>query len=126
MSLTEGKYAGEFLLSEVPDGKISRDTVTVTVPATTTLDPGQVLGKITSTGKYVPVNNDATPASDGSQVAAGILYAALVNDGVSPVDMDGVVIDRDAEVRADDLEWGASDPVDGEAELFAIGIKLRS
>lgn len=124
MALTEGKYAGEFLLAEAP-GKISRDTVIVTVAASTTLSPGQVLGKITATGKYVPVKNDATPAVDGSQVAAGILYGELVNEGLTPADFDGVIVNWTAEVRKDDLIWGGSDAVAGLAELAAKGIKAR-
>ena len=124
MAITERKYAGEFILSESP-GKISRDTVVVTVGATTTLQAGQVLGKITATGKYVPVANGATPASDGSQVAAAILYEQQVNATGSPVDVDAVVVNWSAEVRKDGLVWGSSDETDGLAELAANGVKGR-
>jgi hypothetical protein len=123
MSLTEGKNTGEFLLAEA-DGTISRDTVDVTVAAATTLAPGTVLGQLSGSGKYVPYDD---AASDGSETAAGILYGELVNAGNAPADLEGVIIDFCAEVRAADLVWG--DGVDDEAglaHLAALGIKARS
>jgi hypothetical protein len=125
MALTEDKRPGAFILAEAPN-TISRDTVTVTVAATTTLSPGQVLGKITATGKFVPYDNGATPASDGSQNAAGILYGELVNADSSPADMDGVIVNWTAEVRKADLVWGTGMDEDaGLADLAALGIKGR-
>jgi hypothetical protein len=123
MALTEGKNTGEFILAEAP-GTISRDTVTVTVPAATTLAPGTVLGQISSSGKYVPYDN---AESDGRETAAGILYGELVNAGGAPADKEGVIVDFCAEVRSADLEW--EDGVDedaGLAHLAALGIKARS
>ena len=124
-ALSEAKHTGQFIQAESP-GTISRDTVVVTVAAETTLVVGQVLGKITATGKHVPVDNDVTPAADGSEAAAGILYAELENATVAPVDMTGVVVNWGAEVRAADLEWGASDEAAGLVELAALGVKARS
>ncbi len=100
-SFTEGRYRAEFILAEAP-GTISRETVTVTVAAATTLAPGMVLGKITATGKYVPYNNAAV---DGSEVAAGVLHGELKNAGGAPADFKGVIVTRIAEVRKADLNW---------------------
>jgi hypothetical protein len=126
MSLTEGKHTGEFILSEA-NGTRSRDNVTVTVPANTTLEPGHVLAKLSATGKYVEYDNSG---SDGSETAAGVLYGELVNDTGAPVDMDGVVVNQDAEVRDDDLVWKTglvgADETAGKADLLALGIKARS
>ncbi len=119
---TEGKAPSEFLVSEAP-GTISRDTVTVTVPANTTIATGAVLGAISATGKHVPYDDSNM---DGSEDAAAVLYAALVNDTNAPVDMDGVVINFSAEVRIDDLVF--DDGVDEDkalADLAARGIKGR-
>jgi hypothetical protein len=124
--LNEGKYAAEFLLSELP-GKISRDTVTVTVPANTTLDPGWVLGKISASGKYTEYDPGF---SDGRETASAVLYAALVNDTGGAVDMDGVVVNFGAEVRTGDLGWksgvDANEQAAGIVDLTAVGIKART
>lgn len=123
MALTEGQYQGEFVQAE-SNGKISRDTVTVTVAAETDLSPGQVLGKITSGGKYVPVDSTA---SDGSETAAAILFNPLENAALAPADFtDAVVINWGAEVRGGDLVWGASNVATGTAQLAANGIKIRT
>lgn len=118
----EGKYSGEFLLAEMP-GTISRDKVTVLVPADTTLNPGTVLGQVSATGKYVPFDD---AASDGRETAAGILNEKLVNEGVA-ADATATIINWGAEVRADDLEWEVGVDEDaGLADLAALGIKARS
>lgn len=123
--LTEGMHTGEFLLSEAP-GTRSRDNVTVTVPGSTTLAAGYVLARLTATGKYVPYDN---AGSDGSESAYGVLWAELVNDDGSPVDMDGVVINTDAEIVSDALTWhadnDAADQAAGLADLLSRGIKAR-
>jgi hypothetical protein len=122
MSLTEGKNTGEFILAEAP-GTISRDNVTVDVPAATTLAPGTVLGQLSGTGHYAPYDDSA---SDGSETAAGVLYAELVNATNAPVAMAGVVIDFCAEVRSADLVWGdGADDDAGLTHLAAVGIKAR-
>lgn len=126
VEVTEGRHTGDFILSEA-NALRSRDEVTVTVPADTTYGPGLVLGKLTATGFYVPYDNGG---SDGEQVAAGILYGALVNpDAVYPADMKGVIIARDAELRRDDLQWDADQDdaakTAAEADLLAQGVVFR-
>lgn len=70
MIKTEGFHAGEFLLSEGA-GSISREQVTLAA-TDVALPAGQVLGIVTASGEYAPYDNAAT---DGSEVAAAILYA---------------------------------------------------
>lgn len=122
---TEGQYTAEFLESE-SEGTQSRDQVTVTVAAATTLAPGTVLGIITATGAYAIHDPDAT---DGTEAAAGILYAELINAELTAADFDGVVINWGAEVAKADLQWiaGASvgDKTAAYADLRAKGIKAR-
>ena len=61
--LTEGRYAGEFVVSE-GNGKISRETITVL--SGQTLQAGRVLGKVTASGKYKALDPAAV---DGSEAA---------------------------------------------------------
>lgn len=122
---TEGQHTGEFLVSEA-QGTRSRDKVTVTVAANATWEAGLVLGKITATGKYVEYDNGN---GDGTEVAAAVLYDTLVNDTGSGVDVEATIINKDAEVREDDLQWeagqSAGDITAGLADLLALGIKAR-
>jgi hypothetical protein len=69
---TEGLRAGEFLLSDV-DRNMSIDGITVAITAAA-LPAGQVLGIVTASGEYAPYDNTHT---DGTEVAAAILYAPL-------------------------------------------------
>ena len=123
---TEEQYTGEFILTESP-GELSRDNVTVTVPASTKLQPGFVLGKITADGNYAPYDNDNT---DGTEAAAGVLYGELDNSASeSAADFEAVIINAVAEVRKADLQWG-SGVLDAEktaayADLAALFVKAR-
>lgn len=96
--LQEGQYAGEFIVSE-GNGTISRESITVL--SGETLEVGAVLGKETASGKYKTLDPVAT---DGSQVAAGILFDAV---DASAGDAEGVAILRMAEVHATELAWPA-------------------
>lgn len=122
-SLTEGRYAGEFLISEGP-GTISREAANVDVPASTTLEPGHVLGVVTATGHYAPYD-DAN--SDGTETAAAILCGPrLVNDAAIMATQAAAVIARLAEVRADDLQWDTGvDEAGGTTDLAALLIIAR-
>lgn len=111
---TEARRTGEFILSEA-NGTRSREEVTIAAAAGA-LEVGTLVGKVTATGKYVAYSN---AASDGSEVAAGILYAAVPD---LTVDQKGVIIARDAEVAAARLT--GSDTA-GLADLKAIGIIAR-
>lgn len=68
---TESNHTAEFLLSE-GSGQISREAITVAAGAF--LPSGQVLGVVTATGEYAAYSN---AASNGTEVAASVLYAPL-------------------------------------------------
>ncbi|MBK6587948.1 MAG: head decoration protein [Acidobacteria bacterium] len=114
MAKTEARRTGDFILSEA-SGTRSRDEVTIAAAAAA-LEVGTVMGKITASGKYVAYDNGA---SDGSEVAAGVLYAAVAD---SAADQKGVIIARDAEVNASRLT--GSDTA-GVADLKALGVIAR-
>ena len=121
-TLTEGKHAGGFLVWEVLRD-YTRETITIASGAGK-LEPGTVLGKITTGGKYIVL----TPgASNGSQNAAGILWG-----GVDATDADapGVVILRGpAIINRHEIIWpeGATEAQIAAAttSLAALGIILR-
>lgn len=114
MNITEGKYTAEFLLSE-GDGFISREQIVIAAAAGA-MAPGTVLGKITASGKYTAYNNGA---SDGTEVAAGVLYAGVAD---LAVDQPAVLIARLAEVKDNELT-GIDAP--GRTDLKALQIICR-
>lgn len=119
-TITEGIHSAESLVSEA-SGERSREVVTFLTGNTT--KACEVLGKVTASSKYVPFDQDA---SDGSEAAAGIAFAAV---DASSADADGVAFVRDCEHNADIVIW-PSDATAGEiatatAELAALGIILR-
>lgn len=104
----------EFVRSEA-SGQRSRENIVVT-QAGTALKSGTVLGKITASGKYVPYSN---AASNGSEVAAGVLYSPLT---AATGDMKAVGFVRDCEVIRATLVGLDSF---GEADLKALGVIVR-
>lgn len=114
MAFTEGKHTAEFLMSE-GEGSISREQVTLAAAAGA-LAAGTVLGKITASGKYVAYSNSAT---DGTEVAAGVLYAAAPD---LATDQPATAIVRYAEVASTALTGNDSA---GTADLKALGIIVR-
>jgi hypothetical protein len=120
--LTEGKHAGGFLVWEVLRD-YSRDTVTIASGAGK-LEPGTVLGKVTTGGKYTTL---APTATNGSQNAAGILWDAA---DASIADAPGVVLLRGpAIVNRHEIIWpdGANEAqiTAATTALATIGIILR-
>ena len=118
---TEGTYTAEFLISESEQPNYSREVVTIA--SGQNLGPGTVLGKITAGGSYTQFDQDAT---DGSQHAAGILYAPVdASGGAAPA----VIIARDAIVNGELLVWpadiDAGEKTAAIAELIALGILVR-
>ncbi|WP_085683156.1 MULTISPECIES: head decoration protein [unclassified Pseudomonas] len=88
-SKLEPMHAGEFLLSEGA-GNISREAINVAAgPA---LEPGQILGLVTSSSEFAPYN---PTAEDGTENAMAILYGPL---GESDVVRRGRAVVRLAEV----------------------------
>ena len=120
--LTETNHAGGFLVWEVLRD-YTRETVTIASGAGK-LEPGTVLGKITTGGKF----NKLTPAAtNGSQNAAGILWAGV---DASAADSPGVVVLRGpALVNRHEIIWpeGASEAqiTAATTALGALGIILR-
>jgi len=121
-TLTEGRHAGGFLVWEVLRD-YTRETVTLASGAGK-LEPGTVLGRITTGGKYTVL----TPgASNGSQTAAGILWdKADATDADAP----GVVLLRGpAIVNRHEIGWpdGATEVqiTAATTALAALGILIR-
>jgi hypothetical protein len=121
-TLTEGKHTGGFLVWEVLRD-YTRETVTIASGAGK-LEPGTVLGKITTGGKYTGL---APAATNGSQNAASILWADV---DASAADAPGVVILRGPTlVNKHELIWpeGATEAqiTAATTALAALGIVLR-
>lgn len=118
-TFTEGRHTAEFLISEA-NGHRSRSTGTVVAGSAPGLQPGTVLGKVTSSGNYVIL---APGASDGSQTAAAILFESAVGTVVR------TLIDTDAEVKGSALIWpsgsNAGQKTTALGQLAALGIKVR-
>ena len=123
VDLTEGRHPGEYIKSE-GNWSISRDNVVIASGAGV-LIPGQVLGKITSSGKFVAHTEAAT---DGSQNPAGINYA-YVDATVS--DIPAAITARETEVYGLRLTWDPAvsgtpaNLVAAIAALQALGIIVR-
>jgi hypothetical protein len=118
--LTEGRHSLEFLYSEA-SGNRSRDNITVVTGQN--LTAGTVVGVVTASGKYAVYDN---AASDGTETAAGILG---YDTDATAADIEAMIISRDAEVNADELNWdGQAQPaIDaGVADLAAAGIIVRA
>lgn len=113
-TFTEALRSGEFIIAEA-NGSLSREEVTIAAAATA-LVAGTVMGKITASGKYVAYANGA---SDGTEVAAGILYAAVAD---SAADQKGVLIVRHAEVEESQL---TGIDANGKVDLAANQIIFR-
>ena len=64
------------------------DIETVTVPASSTIKRGTVMGKITASGKYV---TSLLASADGSQVASSVLAEDVTNSTGSAVDIKAVI-----------------------------------
>lgn len=104
----------EFLLSEAA-GQRSRENITVTQTGAA-IKSGTVLGKVTASKKFIPYLNTAT---DGSEVAAGVLYNALP---AATGDVNAVGMVRDCEViRAALVGLDTT----GEADLKLAGVIVR-
>lgn len=121
-TLTEGRHAAEFVLSEANGGR-SRESVTVGAGAD--LKAGTVVGIETASGEYL-----ASPAtgSTGEETAVAVL---LYDANAASAAVDNVaVIARDAEVNGNILAYDASVDTAPEiaakaTQLAAVGIIVR-
>lgn len=105
--LTEGRHAGEFLISEDPAG-LSRDVVTV--KSGQSLKAGEVF-EFDNANKAVAFNND----SDSG--AKGVMFDAV---DASAGDVEGVAVVRLAQVKADALIVNGDDSDSTATKTFAI------
>lgn len=96
----EGSYAGEFVLSEAEHGR-SRDNITI-ASGSGVIQPGDVLGKITASGKYKKSTDTGT---DGGQTAVAV---ALYGTDATSADKKIAAITRAAQVKAVELTYDAS------------------
>lgn len=119
-ALVSGVRPLDFLLSQA-NFQRSRDNVVFLTGVI--YQPGQVLGKVTASGKYKPVDSAAV---DGSAVAVAVCcypYDATAGD------IKGVAITRQAEVKADGLIYptgiSAGNKTTAVAQLVAAGIIVR-
>lgn len=96
MSYAEPNYISDVILFE-EETEYSRDKVTII--SGQNLAIGTVVGKITASGKYTIL---APAAIDGSEVAAGIMTAAV---DASAGDAVGVIIAREAIAIDSGLVW---------------------
>lgn len=119
-SYTEGKHAGEFLVSEA-NGTRSRSTITVA--SGQTLVAGAVLGKVTATGEYKAYDN---ATNTGIETAVAVLWDAVDASAASTV---GVAIVRQAEVNQSELTFAttqtAADKTAAYTDLASAGIIVR-
>lgn len=117
--VVEGAYTAEFIISEANNHR-SRDEVIVDATGGA-LDPGTVMGIVTSSGRYV---RHAAGASDGSENEAGILF-----EGIGAVEESRTVIRRDAEAKGGLLTYeagaDAAQITSSNAALAALGIIVR-
>ncbi|NYT38876.1 head decoration protein [Allopusillimonas soli] len=113
-TLTETNHPAEFLLSE-GNGEISREQVTLAA-TTVALVPGQILGKVTASGNFVPYDAEATT---GEQTAVAILYG---HAPISTDTQDVTVIVRNAEVAKDRL---VGLDADAQTDLADLDIIVR-
>jgi hypothetical protein len=113
--LKEPRRTGEFILSE-PAGLRARDAIKMAA-GSGVVSASTVIGKIASTGQWKPHD---PAAMDGSQQAAGILYATVEATAEA---VTGVALVRDCEVKQPELIYHAS--VDTPAEQAVVHDQLR-
>lgn len=120
-AITEGLNLGDLLKYEAPN-LYSRDQVTV--GAGQNLPLGAVVGLVTATGKVKRLDPSAT---DGSQMAAGVLMQAV--DATLIDREDGLMLARHAIVADHALAWPAaitaSEKQAAIAQLKSLGILVR-
>ncbi|KOF55478.1 hypothetical protein AD428_00510 [Achromobacter sp. DMS1] len=118
---TESMNLGDLLKYEAPN-LYSRDRVTVA--AGQTLPLGAVVGMVTATGKVKRIDPSAT---DGSQVAAGVLMQAV--DAALAERPDGLMVTRHAIVSDHALSWPTgittAEQQAAIAQLKALGVLVR-
>jgi hypothetical protein len=118
---TESMNLGDLLKYEAPN-LYSRDRVTVA--AGQNLPLGAVVGVVTATGKVKQIDPSAT---DGTQVAAGVLMQAC--DAALAERTDGLIVARHAIVSDHALQWPTGITTGEQqaaiAQLKSLGVLVR-
>lgn len=115
--LHEGRWPGECILTEA-SGQRSRDNATIAQGENVVFEPSTVLGEITATGAYAPLNLTAT---DGAQNAAAIaIYGADAREADAQI----AILARDCEVKAPELVWPEGVSEEDKAAQIEI-LKMR-
>jgi hypothetical protein len=118
---TESMNLGDLLKYEAPN-LYSRDRVTVA--AGQNLPLGAVIGVVTATGKVKQIDPSAT---DGTQVAAGVLMQAC--DAALAERTDGLIVARHAIVADHALQWPSgittAEQQAAVAQLKSLGVLVR-
>ncbi len=118
---TESMNLGDLLKYEAPN-LYSRDRVTVA--AGQNLPLGAVIGVVTATGKVKQIDPSAT---DGTQVAAGVLMQAC--DAALAERTDGLIVARHAIVSDHALQWPTGITTGEQqaavAQLKSLGVLVR-
>jgi hypothetical protein len=126
MTLDESPRLSDWLKGETQDPPFyCRESVTVL--AGEQLQTGDVVGKITATGKYAAFDPDA---SDGTETAAGVLISQSL-EGDTAADQPAAILARGpAVVRKQNLGWGAgvdsNDKAAAYVSLEALGIQCET
>lgn len=117
----ESMNLGDLLKYEAPN-LYSRDRVTVA--ADQNLHLGAVVGMVTATGKVKQIDPSAT---DGTQVAAGVLMQAC--DAALAERTDGLIVARHAIVSDHALQWPTGITTGEQqaaiAQLKSLGVLVR-
>jgi len=101
MTITTINNAGFFISGKFTDK-------TVTVPATTTLLKGTVLGEIITSGKLLKC---AAASTDGSQVPTYVLAQDVTNATEASVDFSNVRVLREGEIDSTKLIFSGAETV---------------
>ena len=114
----------EYVISEA-NGRSSREQALIDQSLAAKLEPGTVLGKITATGKYLPLNPGA---ADGTEVAAAFSnHRVEVMDPAE--DIRTSIMVRDIEANGNKIFWPAgitdAQKKSAEAQLAAQGMIVR-
>jgi hypothetical protein len=114
---------------QAPEHGWCRDDVVINVAAAADYKIGTVLGKVTATGKYVPVNAAAVVGQEGAEVAAAILLenvsVAATTDTTATAAVNGAMIVRDGGLVFVNTH-STAERAAAVAAIEALGIKTRS
>jgi|SRR5690554_1812758 len=127
---TEPKRISDLVKYEqAPEHGYCREDIVVNVAAAADYEIGTVLGKVTASGKYVPVTATEVTGQEGAQVAAAILLenvsVAATTDTTVTAAVNGAMIVRDGGLVFVN-EHTTAQRAAAVAAIEALGIKTRT